>query len=222
MTTNPAILHLLLTSRLSVTAMNWLTTALDRIAADHTTIRALFPTVGRHCGREGLLGAPDAHETSELHRWSVDDAARTLMLAALPLSRAELGTEVAALYRYGDAAEKRGVLRGLGSLDSTEELDERALPLVHDGLRTNDTRIITAAMAAYGARRLDQAAYRQGVLKCVFLGIPLSDIDGLDARGDAELVRMLTDYARERRAAGRDVPADVWRVVDPNELSRET
>lgn len=52
------------------------------------------------------------------------------------------------------------------------------------------------------------------MLKCVFTGVPLSVVAGLDDRADAELTRMMTDYARERTAAGRDVPADVARFLE--------
>ena len=53
------------------------------------------------------------------------------------------------------------------------------------------------------------------MLKCVFHEIPLDRIHGLPARADAELARMLADFAHERVAAGRDVPADIWPVVRP-------
>lgn len=191
-----------LAEQLTPGGAGWFAEARSRVAADPAAIRTLFPAAGRCCGR-GPLGP---------HRWTVDDAARALLIAELPLSGAELAAEVADLYRYGDAAEKRGVLRSLQLLD--DRLGDRALPLVRDGLRTNDTRLVAAALAAYGAERLDAAAYRQGVLKCVFLGIPLADVDGLDRRADAELARMFADYARERTAAGREVPADVWPVID--------
>ncbi|MDR7304173.1 EboA domain-containing protein [Haloactinomyces albus] len=222
--TPPEELRVLLDARLSGQGRRWLADALDRIGGDRTAIGALFPAAGRRCGRGPLHGPQAPASGSEERGWTVDDAARTLMMAALPLSGADLGEEVAALYRYGDAAEKRGVLRGLGPLDTGDKLGDHALPLVHDGLRTNDTRLIAAALAAYGARHLEPAGYRQGVLKCVFLGIPLADISGLAERADAELARMLADYAHERRAAGRDIPADVFGLVDPNDInpSRET
>ncbi|MFD1152584.1 EboA domain-containing protein, partial [Saccharothrix hoggarensis] len=58
------------------------------------------------------------------------------------------------------------------------------------------------------AEHLDAHAWRHGVLKCLFLDIPLAAVAGLDRRVDAELVRMVRAYADERRAAGRAVPED--------------
>ena len=210
LTTSREQLRALLDAQLSTEGQRWLTAALQRIDAEPVAIRTLFPAAGRRCGRARIDPV-----------WTVDDAVRASLLAALPLRAAELAAEVAALYRYGDAAEKRGVLRGLAFLDTPGGVGTEGLALVRDALRTNDTRLVAAALGPYGARHLDAAAYRQGVLKCVFCGIPLADIDGLPERADAELARMLGDYAREREAAGRDVPADVWRVraavPDPNQ-----
>jgi hypothetical protein len=184
---------------------DWLDRALERIAADPASIEELFPAAGRHCGR-GPLPRPGAGEAG----WSVDDAARTLLLTAQPSeSETALATTVATLYRYGDAAEKRGVLRALPRLN----LGDQAVDLLRDALRTNDTRLVAAAMGPY-ARRLDAEAWRHGVLKCVFMEIDLAVIDGLDERADAELARMLAGLAAEREAAGRTIPADAYALLD--------
>lgn len=182
-----------LAERLTAEGRRWLDAATDRVRSDAAAIRVLFPAVGRNVGR----GA-------------VEDAARVALLTALPSRGQALVDEVAALYRFGDAAEKRGVLRALHLLD----VGDGALPVVRDALRTNDTRLVAAALGPYGAARLDAAGYRQGVLKCVFVGVPLAEIDGLEERADAELARMLADFATERLAAGRDVPGDVRLVLD--------
>jgi hypothetical protein len=175
--------------RLDEAAQEWLSTALTRIAAEPAAVRTLFPVVRRTCGHE------------------VDDAVRLLLLAALP--KETLPQEVTELYRYGDPAEKCAVLRALSVLP----VGNAGLPLVHDALRTNDSRLVAAALGPYGVSWLDAPAYRQAVLKCVFMGIPLAQISGLDQRTDDELRRMLRSFADERKAAGRPVPADVPMVL---------
>jgi hypothetical protein len=203
----PGDLRAVLSAHLTGPGARWLDAAAGQVAADAGAIRGLFPSAGRHCGRAFLDPARAPYG------WTVDDAARVLLLTRLPLSGPALTGEVGDLYRYGDAAEKRGVLRGLALLD----VGDTALPLVRDALRTNDTRLVAAALGPYGATHLDAHAYRHGLLKCVFTGVPLAVVSGLPERRDAELARMFAAFARERVAAGRPVPADVWLVTDPEE-----
>jgi hypothetical protein len=184
----------------------WLADARRQIAADRAALARLSPAVGRKCGR-GQLWTDDP----ELTGWTVDDAARTLLLVGAAVA------DVIAVYNYGDAAERRAVLRALPLLD----LGDAALPLVRDALRTNDTRLIAAALGPYAAEHLPIDAWRQAVLKCVFLGIPLARVAALDRRKDDELVRMLLAFAKERLAAGRGVPPDVLQIV-PDLRSRES
>jgi hypothetical protein len=178
----------------------WLEKALSDVATDATALRTLFPGAGRRVGRG----------PSETPGWTVDDVARVRLLRAAPGAAVEMPD----LYRYGDAAEKRAVLRGLSVVD----IGAAGLELVADALRTNDTRLVAAAMGEYAAAHLDDAAYRHGVLKCVFMGIPLAEVAGLDRRTDEELRRMLRSFAAERTAAGREVPADLLPLLHEQDV----
>jgi len=184
--------------RTAVPAAGWLGEALERVTGDPAAIGKLFPAVGRRVGRDELVDVPG---------WSADEAARAQLLAALPADR--IAAEMDGLYRYGDAAEKRAVLKALPLLPIADE----AVPLLRDAIRTNDTRLVAAALGPY-ARHLDEAAWRQAVLKCVFMGIPLSNVDKLDERADAELAIMLGGLVEERRAAGRDMAPDALALLD--------
>ena len=66
--------------------------------------------------------------------------------------------ELAELYRYGDAAERRGVLRALPYLD----LGDRGLGLIDDAIRTNDTRLIAAALGPVRHRAPVRRVVRPG------------------------------------------------------------
>ncbi|MFF3323614.1 EboA domain-containing protein [Streptomyces sp. NPDC002889] len=153
-----------------------------------------FAAAGRHCGQDNA------------------DSVRILLLIQ---ARAGLDT-LTRLYQQGSAAERRAVLLALPALVDSP----LALPLVDDALRTNDTRLVAAAVGPYAAQHLDAHAWRHAVLKCLFTGVPLDDVADLGRRapGDDELARMLTDYAAERTAAGRDIPHDLDRVLT---LTRE-
>ncbi|MDT8915958.1 EboA domain-containing protein [Amycolatopsis sp. PS_44_ISF1] len=193
-------------------AGRWLGRAERRVRERPSVIGSLFPAVGREVGRTPL--APDT-DPRGLVEGTVDDQARSRLITVLagPLTAEELATELGELYRYGDDAERRGVLRGLNELAEVEGLRSAGLALVADALRTNDIRLVAAAMGAFAARHLDPHAWRHGVLKCVFVGVPLAAVASLKARADDELRRMLADFADERRAAGREVTADALELL---------
>lgn len=179
-----------LTAHLPPPAADWLAGALGAAGWEEA-----FTVAARRVGRAPLprAGLPAA------------DAARVLLLHA---AGADTAT-VVRLYHAGDAAERRAVLHALPHLDVGPE----AGALVADALRTNDTRLIAAAVGECATRHLDQHQWRHAVLKCVFTGVPVSAVARLADRADAELARMLTDFAAERAAAGRPVPEDVDRVL---------
>jgi hypothetical protein len=179
------------------------------IRDDPVRVRVLHPSAARVVARGPLV--PADHDG--VYGPTLDDAVREVLVGALGDALADdrprLVEETSDLYRYGDADEKRAVLRALPVLD----IGDLALPLVADALRTNDVRLVAAALGPYGGRHLDDQAWRQGVLKCLFVGVPLTAVARLDARRDEELARMVAAYCYERVAAGRDVPDDVWLVL---------
>ncbi|MGC5015804.1 EboA domain-containing protein [Streptosporangium sp. DT93] len=183
---------------LAALGQEWPADARRDIAADPTTLARHFASAGRRAGRAPLPDAPG---------WSADEAARAVLLAALPPDA--VAAQVTDLYRGGDADEKRAVLKALPLLPPGTE----TTPLLHDAIRTNDTRLVAAALGPC-ARHLDQTMWRQAVLKCVFMGVPLAAVDRLEERADAELAGMLAAFAEERAAAGRHVPADATALLD--------
>ncbi|WP_371600136.1 EboA domain-containing protein [Streptomyces sp. NBC_00564] len=196
-TTRPALaeLHARLNTQLGGAARDWLDQALDEATA-HPGIHGPISVwelriaeAGRRCGPEHA------------------DAARVLLLHA---ARADPDA-LARVYRQGTAAERRAVLHALPHLVAGPD----ALPLIEDALRTNDTRLVAAAVGPYAARHLDPHNWRHAVLKCLFTGVPVDEVAELPRRAhaDAELARMLADYADERTAAGRPVPEDLHRVL---------
>ena len=94
-----------------------LTTLLDDVARDPLRVRLHFPSAAREVAR----GPLDPTDPDGLLGPTLDDAVREGLLVALADAlRGEpdrLAVEVGDLYRYGDAAEKRAVLRALSRLD---------------------------------------------------------------------------------------------------------
>ncbi|GJF24528.1 EboA domain-containing protein [Streptomyces sp. HO565] len=200
----PADLRATLTSRLDGAARAWLDQALDEATAHpgaHGPISVWelrLAEAGRRCGH--------AHA----------DAARVLILHAAHADAAVLSR----VYAQGTADERRAVLLALPHLVPGPD----ALPLVEDALRTNDTRLVAAALGPYAARHLDAHQWRHAVLKCLFTGVPVDQVADLERRAgaDTELARMLADYAAERTAAGRPVPDDLHRVLALTEAPRSS
>ncbi|MDX3517089.1 EboA domain-containing protein [Streptomyces scabiei] len=191
----PADLHRHLDTRLPQPARAWLARALDEAAG--------------HPGTHGPLAVWELRLTEAGRRCGTEhaDAVRVLILHA---ARADADA-LTRVYRQGTADERRAVLHALPHLVPGPE----ALPLVEDALRTNDTRLLAAALGPYGARHLPPHSWRHAVLKCLFTGVRVDEVADLPgrARGDTELARMLRAFAEERGAAGRPVPEDLHRVL---------
>ncbi|HZO68947.1 MAG TPA: EboA domain-containing protein [Kribbellaceae bacterium] len=194
-----------LASALDGTTADWLVSRRAEVVRRPERLGEIFPAVARTVGRAGLGDG-----------WTVDEAARASLVAALAADQSpdDLATALSGVYRYGDAAEKRAALRALAVAEVADRLGDRALPLLADAIRTNDQRLLAAALGSYATEHLDDAAFRQAVLKCVFTGVPLDLVDGLPDRADDELARMMADFAAERSAAGRDVPTDIRRYLE--------
>jgi hypothetical protein len=200
-----------LEGHLDPTARTWLDSAVAAVAHDAPAVRTLFPAARRHVGRAVIADAPAGDPAP----WTADDAARALLLVAL---NEHADAEVPDLYRYGDADEQRAIVRSLHLLCVDRNGGRR---LLLDAIRTNDPRLIRVALGPHGVAELDDEEVAQAALKCVFVGVPLTCIDGLENRATPRLARMLAEFALERVAAGRIVPPDVWPFVErhpPNDV----
>ncbi|MFH8447034.1 EboA domain-containing protein [Streptomyces sp. NPDC018026] len=234
----PGALSGALDRALAPDAAAWLEQACAAVRREAGEVDGKFAAAARRCGRGALdvgaeagtgmgtgtgagVGTGTGTGTGLGTGWSVDDAVRVLLLAALPVRGAALADVVSRLYRIGGGPERRAVLRSLAVLEAVGDLGDLGLPLVEDALRCNDPRLIAAAVGPYGARGLGAHAFRQAVLKCVFVGVPLDLVTALDERADAELDRMMADFAAERRAAGRAVPPDVAAYLHTHRVSTE-
>ncbi|MFC4496155.1 EboA domain-containing protein [Streptomyces ovatisporus] len=197
---SPAEIRARVETRLDDAALAWLGRALADAAASAAPRDAdagpaawegHFAAAGRHCGRRAACDV------------------RVLLLHA---ARADTPT-LTRLYQQGTTAERTAVLCALPHLPAGGA--DECVRLVEDALRANDTGLVAAAVGPYAAAHLDPHGWRHAVLKCLFTGVPLAAVAGLGdrARGDADLARMLRDFAHERTAAGRSVPGDLHLVL---------
>lgn len=181
----------------------WLAQATATVAVDHAAVARLFPTASRALGRAELVDGASSPWT-----WTTDEAGRALILTALPDQARDAALRE--LYRYGDRHERAAVLRALDVLPAARVAQE----LVPDALRTNDPRLVAAALSPTGLAVLDERELVQAVLKCVFMGLDLARLPLPEQRVTPSLSRALAGYALERVTAGRSVPQALWPLVE--------
>lgn len=212
-----------LAPRLSAEALAWLDGQVALIAAGDRPLQ-LGVAIGlapRKVGKADLDLTAAEQEAGRAVRpgldaagWSVDQAARILL--ALASHRGDDAAFAGALDRLLSAAEigeQIALLRGLALFPAGDLL----LPRAAEGVRSAMQPVFEAVAHRnpYPRERFGEAAWNQMVVKALFVGSRLAPIQGLDARRNADLARMLVDYAAERRAAGRAVSPELWRCVAP-------
>jgi len=186
---------------------------------DRERFETVFAATGRRLGsapvgREAAL-RDDGGRTWSIAGWGVDELGRAFLLreAAARIPIATHPDWIADCYRTGALRERTALLRVLPLLPEPA----RFLPIALDACRTSTQPIFEAVACEnpYPAAYFPADAFDQLGMKAVFTGVALARILGLVSRRTPELARMARDYADERRAAGRDVPADLTLLTDP-------
>lgn len=203
--------------------LSWLMEKRDEIrqGAPEWMFFATFSAVPRYLGKadlrltdEDLAAALKARTEWNPSRWSIDQVARTLLVLSLPVEDpSALISTLDKVFQTADVGESVALYQALPVLPYPERFTGRAA----EGIRSNMTSVFNAVALdnPYPSEQLDDAAWNQMVLKALFVGSPPHRIIGIDERANDDLACMLVDYARERRAAARSVPPELWRAVGP-------
>jgi hypothetical protein len=183
---------------------------------DEARFSSAFSSAARRVGKAPLALTDEERQALArdgvdwaLDAWGVDELGRAVLL--LEAFRALAPDRAAALlsdcYARADNRERQAVLRVLPLLPDAK----RFVPLAVEACRTSVQTVFEAIACEnpFPAREFADASFYQMVLKSMFNGVALRRIVGLERRRGPELARMATDYAAERRAAGRTVPADI-------------
>lgn len=200
---------------------DWLDMQRDRVRAggarDLAMAIALAP---RRLGHAALTLDAMAHAQAHAARpgWDVtglrvDQAARILVLLDAARHTNDFPTLFAAVCATADMEEAIALYRGLPLYPQPEALDWQ----VGEGLRTSMPAVFAAIAqrSPFPAERFSEERWNHMVLKALFLDVALDPIQRFDERRNRDLADMAWRYAAERRAAGRPVPADLWRCVEP-------
>ncbi len=209
---NPALVGRLTAAvgRATPAGGSWLEEQLQTSTA--SGLAAAFSWVGRKVGGarvdltvEGLPTPADGWDAVSIARLAL------LLQFAATHSEAEQHRLVSDLYYRGDTAERCAVLRCLPLLEQPKEY----LLIATDGVRSHVQPVVEAIACEnpYPALHFDEPAFNQMVMKAYFTEVPVHRIWGLAARLNPELSRMASDFAAERKAAGRPIPADLPSVL---------
>jgi hypothetical protein len=200
----------LLESRLPQPARSWFSGAAAELDLNFDAARffAAFSAAGRRLGAD-LVELGDLSPELHLGAWGMDELGRATLLLRAVEAVAPSAAEVLVneCFSRGDNRERQAVLRALSLLPDPQ----RFLPTAIEACRSSVQPVFEAIACEnpYPARHFPQHAFNQMVLKAVFTGVAVGRIVGLESRFDRELARMAADYAQERRAAGRTIPADL-------------
>lgn len=186
---------------------------------DPVRFEMVFAAAGRRVGAAPIGRGASITDASG-HPWAIadwgrDEIARAFLLVAAS-TRVPTEEQVAWIdgtYRAGALRERTATLRALPLLPDPG----RFLPIALDACRTSTQPVFEAIACEnpYPAKHFSDASFAQLAMKAVFTGVALARILGLVSRRTPELARMAHDYAAERRAAGRDVPADLTLLTTP-------
>lgn len=186
-----------------------------RTPAGRRALAIAYAQVVRHAERRplGATPPPDLRPGWMPAAWTQDQAGRAWLLARLPAEPATVIAVLDDLAARADLGELVALYQALAIVPGAQALAGR----VAEGVRSNIQAVYTAIALDHPlpAEVLDDGAWNQLVLKGFFLGLPTHRIQGWEARANPDLARMLWQYARERRAAGRPVPPGLWRGIAP-------
>jgi hypothetical protein len=221
--TPSALLQNWVLRQLDAPARSWFEGRLAKLETDPSPqfFDITFGLIPRKLGRDDLAlsdaelaAAGAARPGWDPSQWSVDVAARVLILAHLSrVSTSTFADRFGELHRTADVSELLALFCGLPLFCAPESLVEFAAL----GLRTNIKAEFEAIAHRnpFPAEQFSENPWNNMVLKALFIGVMLEPIQGLDRRANPELARILRDYAHERRAAGRRVSPELWRCIGP-------
>lgn len=209
-------------ARASDSGARWLDKAVQAIesgAIRTDTMLSYYTGASRWLGKSALqLDDAERARLNELaprlpmDHWGLDEAARAAILLSIAhLPNDEFRLLALQAYELGDSREQQSWLRGLFLLPGRERFRNTAI----DACRTNILPLFEsiACENPYPLFHFPESNFNHMVLKNLFMGVAIARIVGLEERLNADLSRMANDYLREREAAGRPVPTDIWLVL---------
>ncbi len=203
--------------RAAPAAAKWFEQQLAELTAER--FAQAYAAAGRRLGDEPVrltaseLGEQSALGSQETVTWRLSDAARLHLLlqvcrATPPERHAQL---ISQRFYKGDNKEREALLKSLVFLPESG----RFVDIAVDACRSHVQSVFEAIACEnpYPTKYFPDVSFNQMVIKAFFTGVGVARVRGLEGRRTPELARMASDYASERRAAGRSVPPDLSLVL---------
>ncbi|MBC2840213.1 EboA domain-containing protein [Robiginitalea sp. SC105] len=209
----------LLSDTLEPSRQEWLYGRVDTVCTETSgkDLFLVYSLIGRKIpGQLVTIDKASSPITKYLREQGIrqDQLARIYLLAAaLEADREFFVPKVATLIQVADTGELVTFLKYLPVLPGSGAFLDSAV----EALRTNIATVFDAISLGnpYPAEHFNQQQWNQMYLKAAFMGRDLLKILDVEARANAELARIISDYAHERWAASRAVDPQIWRPVGP-------
>ena len=148
----------------------------------------------------------------QIQHWTLDRLVRVYFLLLLEQIANESSTsQLETLFDTAEINESVALFLALPLFTQPKNWMHRATEAVRSNI--GDVFNSFAFANPFPAAYFTESAWNQLVLKCIFNDKPIHLIQGIDHRTNQSLANMLSDFAHERWAAGRTVPAQVWRLA---------
>ena len=215
-----ALIHSWIVSRVNSVALGWIDERTKAVkSGDKKSLYIAFGLVPRKVGKADLALTESEREAAEAIRpgwnpgsWSLDQLVRIYFVLNFPAQDADAFVKTLDLmFSTGEVGELVALYQGLPLLPNPSSHVLRAA----EGVRTNIKAVFCAVAQnnPFPAEQFNDDQWNQLILKCLFIGVSLRPVIGVDERANANLMSMLVDFAHERRAAHRPIPAELWRCV---------
>ncbi|AUD07602.1 EboA domain-containing protein [Spirosoma pollinicola] len=144
--------------------------------------------------------------------WTLDRLSRVWWLLQLPADdEAVYVKTITELFKAGEMNELVALYSALPVLAHPKAWVFQAT----EGIRNNIGDVQSAIMLhnPYPADYFSEAAWNQLIMKAFFTDKDITQVTGLTERNNARLAQTLADFAAERRAAGRSLPAHMEELM---------
>jgi hypothetical protein len=158
-----------------------------------------------------VINATSINEVN-INDWTLDRLTRVYLLTTLDSLDKEIYTKTLdTLFETAENNEAVALMSALPFFAYPEYWLLRAT----DAVRSNIGLVFDAIafQNSYPMQHFSELAWNQLVLKCIFNDKPIHRIQGLNERANHELAKSISSLAHERWAAGRNIPAQAWRLV---------